>query len=105
MFEGILQPMHLLIILVVGVLLREAVRRLAKSEFDAVLFTTATQADHLIQIAEAEHLVGQLRQGLDRAVIASIGPTTTETLDIAVEPHTSIDFTPCSRPCLHAPTK
>jgi uroporphyrinogen-III synthase len=61
--------------------LREAVRRLAESEFDAVLFTTATQADHLIAIAEEEHLVGAARQGLDRAVIASIGPTTTETLD------------------------
>ena len=61
--------------------LREAVHRLAKSEFDAVLFTTATQADHLIEIAEAEHLVGPIRQGLDRAIVASIGPTTTEALD------------------------
>ncbi len=62
--------------------LREAVRRLAVSEFDAVLFTTATQADHLIEMAEAEHLAGEVRQGLDRAVIASIGPTTTEALDL-----------------------
>ena len=61
--------------------LREAVRRLAQNEFDAVLFTTATQVDHLIEIAEAEHLVGPVRQGLDRAIIASIGPTTSETLD------------------------
>ena len=61
--------------------LRNAVRQLAQSAFDAVLFTTATQADHLIEIAEAESLMGPVRQGLDRAVIASIGPTTTEALD------------------------
>ena len=62
--------------------LREAIRRLADNAFDAVLFTTATQADHLIAIAEDEHVMGAVRQALDRAVIASIGPTTTETLDL-----------------------
>jgi uroporphyrinogen-III synthase len=60
--------------------LREAVRRLAHGDFDAVLFTTSVQVDHMIRIAEEEHLVGQLREGLDRAVIASIGPTTSEAL-------------------------
>jgi uroporphyrinogen-III synthase len=61
--------------------LREAVRRLAAKEFDAVLFTTSIQTDHLMQIAEQEQLVGPLREGLDNAVIASIGPTTTEALN------------------------
>jgi len=60
--------------------LREAVRRLSAKEFDAVLFTTSVQADHLMEIAEQEHLVGPMREGLDHAVIASIGPTTTEAL-------------------------
>ncbi len=63
-------------------LLHAAVRRLASGEFDAVLFTTATQADHLMAVAEAEHVAGAVRQGLERAVIASIGPTTTEALDM-----------------------
>jgi uroporphyrinogen-III synthase len=61
--------------------LREAVRRLAAKEFDAVLFTTSVQADHLMEIAEQDHLVGSMREGLDNAVIASIGPTTTEALN------------------------
>ena len=61
--------------------LREAVRRLSAKEFDAVLFTTSVQADHLMEIAEQEHLVGPMREGLDHAVIASIGPTTTEALN------------------------
>jgi uroporphyrinogen-III synthase len=60
--------------------LREAVRRLAAGAFDAVLFTTSVQVDHLIRIAEEEGLVGPLREGLDRAVIASLGPTTSEAL-------------------------
>ena len=61
--------------------LREAVRRLSKKEFDGVLFTTSVQTDHLMEIAEQEHLVGPMREGLDHAVIASIGPTTTEALN------------------------
>ena len=61
--------------------LREAVHQLAAGKFDAVVFTTSIQADHLMQMAEAEALVGPMREGLDRAVIASIGPTTTEALD------------------------
>lgn len=60
--------------------LREAVRRLAAGAFDAVLFTTSVQVDHLIRIAEEEGLVGRLREGMDRTVIASIGPTTGEAL-------------------------
>ncbi len=61
--------------------LREAVHRLAKGAFDAVVFTTSVQADHLIEVAEAESLVGEVREGLERAVIGSIGPTTTEALE------------------------
>jgi uroporphyrinogen-III synthase len=61
--------------------LREAVRRLSAKEFDAVLFTTSVQADHLMTIAEQEQMVGPIREGLDHAVIASIGPTTTEALN------------------------
>ncbi len=71
--------------------LRDAVRQLAAAKFDAVLFTTSVQTDHLIAMAEEEALVGEMRVGLDRAVIASIGPTTTEALDAhGLHP----DFTP-----------
>ncbi len=61
--------------------LRGAVHQLAAARFDAVVFTTSVQADHLMEMAESESLVGPVREGLDRAVIASIGPTTTEALD------------------------
>ena len=61
--------------------LREAARRLAAKEFDAVLFTTSMQADHLVHIAELDGIMGEVRQGLESAVIASIGPTTGEALE------------------------
>ena len=62
--------------------LREAARRLASGDFSVALFTTSVQIDHLIRVAEEEGIVGQLRQGLDGAIIASVGPTTTESLEL-----------------------
>ena len=45
-----------------------------------ILFTTATQADHLLRIAaEMKEEVG-LRRALSRMFVASIGPTTSERL-------------------------
>jgi uroporphyrinogen-III synthase len=61
-------------------LLREAVRRLAAGEFDAVLFTTSMQVEHLLEIAAQEGLEAPVRAALGRLVVASIGPTTTEAL-------------------------
>ncbi len=61
--------------------LREAVRRLAAKEFQVALFTTSSQVDHLVKIAELDHAVSDMREGLEQTVIASIGPTTTETLE------------------------
>ena len=60
--------------------LREAARRLAAREFDVVLFTSSIQAEHLLKIAAAEQCEDGLRQALTRAAVASIGPTTSETL-------------------------
>lgn len=69
--------------------LREAVHRLARGEFDLVLFTAAVQLTHLLQIAEAEHI--DVAPALRRAVVASIGPTTSEALrDQGIPP----DFEP-----------
>ena len=61
--------------------LREAVRRLASRQFDVALFTTAVQIEHLLRIAEADGLAGDVLSGLAAARIASIGPTTTEALE------------------------
>ncbi|MFN0169258.1 MAG: uroporphyrinogen-III synthase [Bryobacteraceae bacterium] len=61
--------------------LREAVRRLANRVIDVALFTTAVQVHHLFQVAESMSLAGEVRDGLRRAAIASIGPTCTEALE------------------------
>lgn len=60
--------------------LREGVRRLAKGEFDAILFTTSVQLHHLMQIAAEEGVEQEVRAALKKLVITSIGPTTSETL-------------------------
>lgn len=61
--------------------LREAVRRLARREVEVVLFTTSIQAVHLFRIAAELGLESQVRSGLQNALVASIGPTTSEALE------------------------
>lgn len=60
--------------------LKEAVRQLAAGEFDAALFTSSIQLDHLLQVAAEQNLESGVRAALGRIVIASIGPTMSETL-------------------------
>lgn len=61
--------------------LREAVRRIAEGGADVAMFTTSIQIPHLFRIAAEEQLNGPMLEALRRMVIASIGPTTTETLE------------------------
>jgi uroporphyrinogen-III synthase len=61
--------------------LREAVRRIAEGRADVAMFTTSIQIPHLFRIATAEQLTDPMLEALSRMVIASIGPTTTETLE------------------------
>jgi uroporphyrinogen-III synthase len=71
--------------------LQEAARRTAAGDFDAALFTTSIQADHLFRIAAEAGIEAQVRDQLSRMMIASIGPTTTE----ALEDHgIRVDFEP-----------
>jgi len=60
--------------------LRSAIGAVARNEIDVILFTTATQADHLLQIATEINEEDALRHALSRMVVASIGPTTSERL-------------------------
>jgi uroporphyrinogen-III synthase len=60
--------------------LRAAIQSLADAKMDVVLFTTSVQAVHLFQVAEAMNLEKEMRTGLERAMVASIGPTTSEEL-------------------------
>jgi uroporphyrinogen-III synthase len=61
--------------------LRAAVRALAAGKFAAVLFTTAVQIDHLLQVAEEEGLAEQALRRLGGILVGSIGPTTSEALE------------------------
>jgi len=60
--------------------LRRAARAIAEGELEVALFTTATQAVHLMKIADELSLTERVLAGLQRMVIASIGPTTSEEL-------------------------
>jgi uroporphyrinogen-III synthase len=67
--------------------LREAARRLAAAQVDVALFTTSIQVEHLLRVAAEEGIEEQVRRGLAHAWVASIGPTTSETLrEHGVEP-------------------
>jgi uroporphyrinogen-III synthase len=70
--------------------LREAVHRIAQGHADVALFTTSIQIPHLFRIATEEGLLEPMQQALHRMVIASIGPTTTETLEeFGLQPDTT----------------
>jgi uroporphyrinogen-III synthase len=60
--------------------LQAAVRALAAGVIDVVLFTTGVQVAHLFQIAAEMKLEEPMLRGVNRAIVASIGPTTSEEL-------------------------
>jgi uroporphyrinogen-III synthase len=61
--------------------LREAARRLAAREFQAALFTTAVQIEHLAQVSAELGIEAAMLESLRKCLIGSIGPTTTEALE------------------------
>jgi uroporphyrinogen decarboxylase len=66
----------------------ENVEALARGEIDVALFTSAHQVTNLLRVAEEREQLAPLLHGLARAVVASIGPTTSEALrarEIAVD--------------------
>jgi uroporphyrinogen-III synthase len=60
--------------------LRDAIRGLASGTFDVALFTSSVQVHHLFRFADETHQHQEVSAGLQRAVIGSIGPVTSETL-------------------------
>jgi uroporphyrinogen-III synthase len=60
--------------------LRGAARELAGGTIDVALFTTSTQVVHLMKVAEDQAIASEVRNGMLRAFVGSIGPTTSETL-------------------------
>jgi uroporphyrinogen-III synthase len=71
--------------------LRQAAAKLIAGGFDAVLFTTSMQIVNLMRIAELEGIAQQVREALASAFVASIGPSTSETLE---EYGVKVDFAP-----------
>ncbi|MCA9248085.1 MAG: uroporphyrinogen decarboxylase [Planctomycetales bacterium] len=67
------------------------VRAIASGQRDVAMFTSARQVIHLLKLAEGLDLGLALRSELERMVIASIGPTTTEALR---EQGVSVDIEP-----------
>ena len=60
--------------------LRRAVEAVAHGEADVALFTTSLQLEHFLQIAREMNAEEDVRRGLGRAVVGSIGPLTSEEL-------------------------
>jgi uroporphyrinogen-III synthase len=60
--------------------LRAACRALSEGRIDVILFTTATQVTHLLSVAESLGLARAVIDGIKNAIVASVGPTTSEEL-------------------------
>lgn len=60
--------------------LKAAVLLMARGEIDVVVFTTGVQLVHVWQIVTEMQLEAAVRRELARAVVASIGPTTSDEL-------------------------
>ena len=61
--------------------LKEAIKSISEGKEDCLLFTSSQQVVNLLDIASQDGLEASLRDGFKNALIASIGPTTTETLN------------------------
>jgi uroporphyrinogen-III synthase len=67
--------------------LRNAVRSVIAGEIDVIVFLTAVQVIHLVQIADQMQRKGDLLTAMRRTVVLSIGPSTTEALaSIDIQP-------------------
>ena len=72
--------------------LRANIQRLAAGELDVLLFTSAQQVVHLVRVAAARwDWSRKLARALRCAIVASVGPTTTEMLKANELP---VDFEP-----------
>lgn len=60
--------------------LREAVRAIVRREIDVVILTASIQLVHLLRVAGDMRQEAAVREGLERVLIASIGPMTSEEL-------------------------
>lgn len=69
--------------------LRNAVHATIQGEFDVLMFTSAQQISHVLQIAEVEQATEKWLQAASQTMIASVGPACSEALQQA---GLSVDF-------------
>jgi uroporphyrinogen-III synthase len=62
--------------------LREAAEKLARREFDIVLLTSSMQLVNLVKVAHDAGIEAMMLEALKATRIGSIGPTTTETIEL-----------------------
>jgi uroporphyrinogen-III synthase len=60
--------------------LKQAIRNLTEHAIDVVMFTSSVQYVHALRVAEEMGSGAQFSEALKRTVVASIGPTTSQTL-------------------------
>lgn len=68
--------------------LEENARRFARGEVDVVMFTSANQVNNLLAVADRLGIGAEVRRGIARSVVASVGPSTSErlrSLDLPVD--------------------
>jgi uroporphyrinogen-III synthase len=61
--------------------LRRAVWAIVRGEIDVVILTAGIQLVHLLRVAAEMELEAAVRRGLERLIVASIGPMTSEELE------------------------
>jgi uroporphyrinogen-III synthase len=66
--------------------LRDAIQALVDGRVQVALFTTSAQVEHLLRVAAAEGGKERLLAALEKVVVASVGPTCSETLVITGSP-------------------
>src|SRR5436305_448234 len=60
--------------------LKQAIRNLTAQAIDIVMFTSSVQYVHALRVAEEMGLGAQFSEALKRTIVASIGPSTSQTL-------------------------
>jgi uroporphyrinogen-III synthase len=62
--------------------LKQTIHTILRKEVDVVLFLTGVQAAHLMEVAREMNVAEDLRQALRSRVVISVGPSTTEELQL-----------------------
>lgn len=71
--------------------LRRALRNIVDGQASVVMFTSAVQVDHVVQLLDAADQLAAFRDALEKTVVASIGPVTSQRLR---DHHLPVDFEP-----------